>query len=144
MTVAIDLASGDERREGLGPFAGEDTVQLVHRINNNDLEEALVLGQEGVVLPDGMRMKSALLAVRVLITGLFATTPELINAHLYVAYSLRQKHSRGYTAEQMFLTQNHPDKTVTIVALASKNSYVREEDVVRHHGVEPVLFDGVL
>jgi hypothetical protein len=145
MTVAIDCASGDKRREGWGPFAGEDSVQLVHRINkNDDLDEVLVLGQNGIELPDGMRVKDALWTVRDLKRGSFATAPILVNAHLYVAHSLRQKHSRGYTLAQMFITQNHPDKAGTVVALASRNSYITESEVVMHHGVEPVLFDGVL
>jgi hypothetical protein len=143
-TVTIDRSSGDERREGWGPFAGEDSVHLVHLINKSDLDEALILGQNGVELPDGMRVKDALWTVRDLKRGSFATAPILVNAHLYVAHSLRQKHSRGYTLAQMFITQNHPDKAGTVVALASKNSYITETEVVMHHGVEPVLFDGVL
>jgi hypothetical protein len=143
-TVAIDLNSGDERREGWGRFAGEDSLQLVRRITTQELSEALILGQEGVQLPQGMRVKDALWTVRDLESRFLATTPELVNAHLYVAHNLRQKHSKGYTLEQMTITQNHPEKAITIVALAGRNPYIKESDVVRHHGVEPVLFDGVL
>lgn len=141
-TVAIDLGSGDERRAGWGRFAGEDSVQLVRLITTQELSYALILGQEGVQIPVGMRVKDALWTVRDLEGGSFATTPELVNAHLYVAHSLRQKYSKSYT--QMAITQNHPDKVVTIVALAGRNPYINESDVVMHHGVEPILFDGVL
>jgi hypothetical protein len=143
-TVAIDLTSGDVRREGWGRFAGEDSLQLVRLITTQELSNALILGQEGVQLPQGMRIKDALWTVRDLVTRFLATTPELVNAHLYVAYNLRQKHLKGYTLEQMAITHDHPEKAVTIVALAGRNPHIKESDVVMHHGVEPILFDGVL
>lgn len=144
MTVAIDSAAGDKRREGLMNLAGEDTLWLLHTITSSSLDSAFLVAQEGVQLPEGMRFRQALRVADMVRSHDAEASAAQVAAHLLVAHSVQVNNSERYREDWLEITHVHSDKAKTIADLLKRKPFITDKEVIAHHGIEPVLFDGVL
>ena len=146
----LSLLEPSAKRERAGifdesPFTGEDCYFIQDALYGNRTDEIMTLARSFPGLPEDMPLRSAAKVMNKVRSEMFPLdTAELVTAHLNVAHGFEAA-GLAYTAQGMMVVNMHPDKTKVIMALMESNRYVpTHRDVLTHHGVEPVLFDGVL
>jgi hypothetical protein len=124
---------------------GEDILGLRYWIKFAQLDEVYALASAVDLIPQGMNVRSAREALCGVILERFdVSNRERVAAHLHVSHELA-KDRTSYRPDIMLLVHVHPDKARTIAVLAIKNvNTPTHREVIEHHGIEPVLYDGIL
>lgn len=126
------------------PYTGEDCFKVRDLLYKGELRDLLMLAPVLDSMPPKMSLRGALTGIRALNNEMFdVTSVQHLAAHLRFISELHPK--IRYSSQLMMLVHFHPDKTDTILSLINNGNLLpSNRDVITHHGVTPVLYDGVL
>jgi hypothetical protein len=126
------------------PHTGQDCFKVRELLFKGELSDLFLLAPVLDSMPPKMSIRSALACVRVLNNEMFDVTSVVhLSAHLRFFNALHPK--LRYSPQRIVIVHLHPDKTDTIISLMNNgNLSPSNRDVIIHHGVTPVLYDGVI
>lgn len=143
------LEPGEERRRAAGSstgeaFTGEDCWYIRDLLYMENLDDIFLLATAINQIPKNLSIRHALLIIKRVKEEMFdLSDPSVLAAHLRTAHSLEVL--SDYTPMTMMVVNMHPDKTDTIVTLSRRtNRTPTHRDILVHHGVAPVFYDGAI
>lgn len=126
------------------PFAGEECALVRDLVYKNKLSGLFLIAPAVDLIPAGMNLGWALQIIDQIVTEMFdLSTAERVASHLLVAKATIRYYQ--YDPQMMLLVNTHPDKAETIISLSKGTERVpTNREVITHHGISPVMYDGVL